>query len=108
MTAEYVENLDKQGLLKRNFNRPPIKDTISLSTGITLYLPAISLSLAKTPKDELDSTGTIPSGTSLATLTTEKALKIFKSRAKKLHDKEARKKVIAHEKEVILNKLKMN
>jgi hypothetical protein len=72
-----------------------------------LYLPAISLSLAKTPKDELDSTGTIPSGISLATLTTEKALKIFKSRAKKLHDKEARKKVIAHEKEVILNKLKI-
>jgi hypothetical protein len=37
LTSEYVEKLDKQGLLKRNFDRPPIKDTITLSTGIELY-----------------------------------------------------------------------
>ena len=33
LTSDYVEKLDKQGQLKRNFDRPPIKDTISLSTG---------------------------------------------------------------------------
>ena len=33
MTPNFVKSLDEQGLLKRNFDRPPIKDTVALSTG---------------------------------------------------------------------------
>lgn len=32
LTTEFVQNLDKKGLLKRNFDRPPIKDTYSMPT----------------------------------------------------------------------------
>ena len=68
-----------------------------------LSLPAISLHLAKTTPDLLAKSGVVPAG-ALGTVS-EKNMKIFKSRARKLMEKEVRKKSIATERAILVNKL---
>lgn len=70
----------------------------------SLTLPAISLHRAKASPEKLQETGIIPVGEIFEP--SDKNLKLFKSRAYKRLEKELRKKTIASEKELIVNKLK--
>ena len=78
-----------------------------------LNLPLISLSLTKTGKDYMRSTGLdkvprvlCPHGLSKSECEICRSEKVFKSRQRKVLEKEARKKLIKEEKTLILNRLK--
>jgi hypothetical protein len=70
----------------------------------TITLPAISLHRSKASPEQMRTSGIIPVGELVEP--SDKNMKVFKSRARKRHEKELRKKAIAAEKAIILNKLK--